>query len=120
VTFEDIPVEYFIGSYIQRLVDEDGLFAQPMTRPLTLMHVRDLENCEAIVQTGTSLLTLMEAKVSAAQSQQTAFHNFLFERLPSGLPHNQVLVERYIQLLRETAGMTFGPASAARLGRDAR
>lgn len=118
VTFEDIPVEHFIGSYIQRLVEEHGLFAQPSARPLTIMHIRDLENCEAAVQKGASLLAMMKDKVRSIRSRQTSFHNFLFERFPDGLPQNQILIERCLELWRETAGMAFGPAAAARLGRE--
>lgn len=99
VSQQYVPFDKFLTAYLRDVLADEGLLQQSGVRPLTVLHIEDLEHIEPAIAEGASFVDLLTQRLDSPEWQDWPFSNFLFDRFPDGLRMNPAIADRMENLL---------------------
>ena len=113
VTLDSIPQEHLIWRRIERKLAEKGCFQSQDIARLHIIDIEEMEMLEPLIQSGKSLVEVLDQKSSHPLYADLSMKSFLYHtygRNPE-LLHNQFLRKENTRIITEISRFLFSPGS---------
>ena len=111
VTLDSIPQEHLIWRRIERRLAEEGCFQSEDIARLHIIDIEEMEMLEPLIQSGKSLVEVLEQKSSDSMYADLSMKNFLYYKYgqDSELLHNRFLRDENTRIITEISKLLFAP-----------